>query len=212
MHPAPSSAEPKPGYPVLAQPCQGEYLEKRSRFLALLHPVNQREQALQLIESLRQQYPGAAHYCWAYLLGSARQPLSQAFNDDGEPSGTAGKPILHVLTQRDAGDCLAVVVRHFGGIKLGAGGLVRAYGAAVSEALNQAQWRQVTPKVQRRVEVDFALEERVRHCLEQYQAGLDSVAYSQYVTLTLTLPKNEEASLHTSLQEATNGQLTWRKL
>jgi len=212
MHPAPISAEPEPGYPVLAEPCQAEYLEKRSRFLALLHPVSQREQALQLIESLRQQHPGAAHYCWAYLLGSARQPLSQAFNDDGEPAGTAGKPILHVLTQRGAGDCLALVVRHFGGIKLGAGGLVRAYGAAVSEALNQAQWRQVTPQVQRRLEVDFALEERVRHCLAHYQAGLDSVDYSQGVILTLTLPQDEEASLRASLQEATNGQLTWHNL
>lgn len=212
MHPASPSAESEPGYPVLAEPCQGEYQEKRSRFLALLHPVSQREQALQLIESLRRQHPGAAHYCWAYLLGSASQPLSQAFNDDGEPSGTAGKPILHVLTQRGAGDCLALVVRHFGGIKLGAGGLVRAYGAAVSEALNQAQWRQVTPKVQRRVEVDFALEERVRHCLAQHQTNLDSVDYAQGVALTLTLPQNEEASLRASLQEATNGQLTWRKL
>lgn len=210
MKQTPPSAESKPGHPVLAEPCQGEYREKRSRFLALLHPVSRREQALPLIESLRQQHPGAAHHCWAYLLGSARQPLSQAFNDDGEPSGTAGKPILHVLTQREAGDCLAVVVRHFGGIKLGAGGLVRAYGAAVSDALNRAQWRWLTPKVQRRVEVDFALEERVRHCLEQYEVTLDTPHYGQGVTLTLTLPQSEEASLRAGLQEATNGQLIWR--
>src|SRR5690625_3576287 len=130
---------PTTPYRAIARSYQYTLEEKRSLFHTYLFPVQTREQALAHVEQLRIEQPGATHYCWAYLLGPADQPRSQAFNDDGEPSGTAGKPMLHVLTQRGAGDCLAVVVRIFGGIKLGAGGLVRGkythdYGQTVARA------------------------------------------------------------------------------
>lgn len=202
---------PPPGaYPALADACETLLEEKRSTFTALLRPIDTREQALTALEQIRRERPGASHYCWAYILGSARQPRSQAFNDDGEPSGTAGKPILHVLTQRGAGDCLAVVVRTFGGIKLGAGGLVRAYGAAVSQALDRAQWRQITPASDLVIGVDFALEERIRHCLAQHELPVTSADYSRQVQIGTRVPQPLLESLRAEVQQLTSGQFDWR--
>lgn len=201
---------PAAPHQALAAPCLAVYEEKRSTFTALLQPISNREQAMHELEAIRRKHPGASHYCWAYLLGSADQPRSQAFNDDGEPSGTAGRPILHVLTQRSAGDCLAVVVRTFGGIKLGAGGLVRAYGASVSQALDLAHWQTVTPTEDFQLCVGFAHEERIRHLLEQHRYTIMSVDYNQDVTLQVTVPQAEADRLSQEVQHLTSGQFTFR--
>ncbi|WP_111641122.1 IMPACT family protein [Marinimicrobium alkaliphilum] len=193
-------------YPVLASPCEWTHEEKRSQFIALLEPVTTREQAMAALERIRTERPGASHYCWAYILGPARQPLSQAFSDDGEPGGTAGKPMLNVLAHRDAGDTLAVVVRIFGGVKLGAGGLVRAYGAAVSGALDLAQWRTVTPSTAVTIHIDFAQEAALRHALEQRNLMVESAAYSQRVSLDVAVPMNDIEQLRDIVQTLTAGQ------
>ncbi|UZJ45798.1 YigZ family protein [Marinimicrobium sp. C6131] len=196
-------------YRVLAEPCQHTLEEKRSLFHTYLFPVQARDQALAHVEALRQSQPGASHYCWAYILGPADQPRSQAFSDDGEPSGTAGKPMLHVLTQRGAGDTLAVIVRIFGGVKLGAGGLVRAYGGAVSQALDLAQWREITPSTEITITVDFAMEERIRHCAQQRKLTVIDVDYQQQVRLTLAVPQAELDALRDEIQHLTSGQFQW---
>lgn len=161
------------------------------------------------VEQLRTAQPGASHYCWAYLLGPADQPRSQAFNDDGEPSGTAGKPMLHVLTQRGAGDCLAVTVRIFGGIKLGAGGLVRAYGSAVSQALDRAEWRDITPTSEVTIRIPFADEERVRQCLQPLEAIVLNVTYDQEVHLNVAVPSDSLSALKERVQHLTRGRFGW---
>lgn len=205
-----SKPTPPPSpYPALAVKCKAVHEDKRSVFTALLRPIANREQAMAELEAARKHYPGASHYCWAYLIGSASQPRSQAFNDDGEPSGTAGKPILHVLTQREAGDCMAIVVRTFGGVKLGAGGLVRAYGAAVSQALDKAQWYQVEPADTVEITVDFPLEERIRHCLSQHQLTVLSADYGQRVGLRVSIPQADQQSLQAQIQELTSGRFDW---
>ncbi|WP_041521645.1 IMPACT family protein [Gilvimarinus agarilyticus] len=192
-------------YQVLAEPCEYLYEEKRSTFTAVLQPAQEREAALAQLEAIRRERPGASHYCWAYILGSASQPLSMAFSDDGEPGGTAGKPMLSVLEHRLAGDCMAVVVRTFGGTKLGAGGLVRAYGAAVSGALDLAQWRQITPTVPVAIAVGFALEERVRHSLMLRDIAISSVSYSSEVTLVVDVPEQALDTLSSELAELSSG-------
>jgi uncharacterized YigZ family protein len=174
-------------YTILAAAVESATDAKNSDFLTFLHPVTQREEAMALVEQYRQQYPSANHVCWAYVIGNTRQPQTQAFCDDGEPSGTAGKPMLHVLTERDVGNCVAVVVRYFGGVKLGAGGLVRAYSAAVSTAVNEATLVMVTPKVQLQVTVDFAREAKVRHWVAQYQGDIESVEYNAEVLIHISL-------------------------
>lgn len=201
---------PQKPYRVLAQPCQYTLEEKRSLFHTYLFPTRERDQALAQVERLRREQPGASHYCWAYLLGPADQPINQAFSDDGEPSGTAGKPMLNVLTQRGAGDCLAVIVRIFGGVKLGAGGLVRAYGGAVSQALDNAQWREITPTTPISVAVDFAHEERLRHQLLQDNITLHSVDYRQQVWLHIAVPIGDQQRLEGRVRELTSGQYQWQ--
>ncbi|HEY7883670.1 MAG TPA: YigZ family protein [Cellvibrionaceae bacterium] len=196
-------------YTALAAPAHYCHEQKRSTFTALLTPINSREQAMQAVSRARNQQPGASHYCWAYLLGAADQPRNAAFSDDGEPGGTAGKPMLGVLQHRGAGDCVAVVVRTFGGVKLGAGGLVRAYGAAVSGALDAAQLRDITPTVPVSVEVGFALEERVRHALSGFGMTVEQAAYAERVTLHLLVPFTEVQTLQQHLQQITAGDLGW---
>jgi uncharacterized YigZ family protein len=175
-------------YTVLAASVESTTEEKNSDFLTFLHPVTSREEAMAHIDHYRQKYADANHVCWAYVIGNTRQPQTQAFSDDGEPSGTAGKPMLHVITERDVGNALAVVVRYFGGVKLGAGGLVRAYSAAVSNAVNGARLLQVTPSVRIQVSVDFPREAKVRHLLNQYEGQLLNVDYAATVTLDISLP------------------------
>lgn len=174
-------------YTVLAATVESATEEKNSDFLTFLHPVTSREEAMEHIEMYRKKYPDANHVCWAYVIGNTRQPKTQAFSDDGEPSGTAGKPMLHVLTERDVGNSLAVVVRYFGGVKLGAGGLVRAYSGAVSDAVNHAELVQVTPSVQMQILVDFAKETKIRHIVNQYQGQILNVDYAARVTLDISL-------------------------
>ncbi|HEY7772954.1 MAG TPA: YigZ family protein [Marinagarivorans sp.] len=172
-----------PSYQTLAAPSQYHYEEKRSVFLAFIFPTTSRDMALSHLNALRAQYPDARHYCWAYLIGDPEQPTTAAFNDDGEPSGTAGKPILHVLTQRGAGDCCAVVVRYFGGIKLGAGGLVRAYGQAVSKALDCAQWACVVPTCEVAVTTPYEDEPHIRHLVALYNGKVIDQQYTEAVTV-----------------------------
>lgn len=193
-------------YQALAQPCQYLYEEKRSTFTAVLTPVHSREEAMQALESIKSSQPGASHYCWAYIVGSADQPQLVAFSDDGEPSGTAGKPILNVLTHRQVGDCMAVVVRTFGGVKLGAGGLVRAYGASVSQAVDLAEWRQVVPQVDVVIAAPFAFEQKIRLALDEQAARVGDVEYGSGVSLQASLDHNKLASLQDHIRLLTSGQ------
>ena len=123
-------------YKIVYKNGQGEVIEKKSRFIAHVFPIATEEDALQHIEELKKQYWDARHNCYAYVLGEKQQ--LQRFSDDGEPSGTAGKPILEVLLGEDIHNTLVVVTRYFGGTLLGTGGLVRAYSAATKSGLENA--------------------------------------------------------------------------
>lgn len=199
-------------FTVLSSPIEYRLTEKNSEFLTFLQPITDREQAMQWVQHYREHYKDAAHVCWAYIIGNTRQPQTQAFSDDGEPSGTAGKPMLHVLTERELGNCLAVVVRYFGGIKLGAGGLVRAYSAAVSQAAQQANLQTVSPKARLQLQLDFALEARVRQLMAQYQAELLTADYQQQVLLQVQLPLEQHDALCLQLQNISAGAIVVKEL
>ncbi|WP_372628264.1 YigZ family protein [Arsukibacterium sp.] len=192
-------------YTELAAPVEHCLTEKNSEFLSFLLPVHSRDEAMTLINQFREQYRAANHVCWAYIIGNTRQPETQAFSDDGEPGGTAGKPMLHVLTEQELGNCLAVVVRYFGGVKLGAGGLVRAYSAAVSQAAALATTTMVLPLVQRIVTLDFAYETKARLLLEQLGGQLLNAQYSQQVQLTVSLPLANIGDFSQQLQNISSG-------
>ncbi len=125
-----------PTYPTPAQFIETETEVKKSRFIARATKVTDRQSAIAFVEQAKQDYPGARHHCWAYLLGNPASASSAAANDAGEPSGTAGKPILNVIQHKGVGDVIVVVIRYFGGIKLGAGGLVRAYSGAAEAVMS----------------------------------------------------------------------------
>lgn len=192
-------------YTILAAPVDHQLSEKNSDFLTFLQPVQNRDEAMLWVEQYRSRYRDASHVCWAYSIGNTRQPEAQACSDDGEPSGTAGRPMLHVLTERELGNCLAVVVRYFGGVKLGAGGLVRAYSAAVSQAANLAELAPVSPQTELSIQLGFADESKVRQLLSQHQGELLSSDYSHLVTLTIRLPQSAEAVFCQQLNNLTAG-------
>ena len=124
-------------YKTIDGPAEGEYSEKRSKFLAFAHPVRSVEEVKQWVEHYQKKYYDARHCCYAYMLGAERKEFRA--NDNGEPSGTAGKPILGQINSHELTDILIVVVRYFGGIKLGTSGLIQAYKAAAQEAISAAK-------------------------------------------------------------------------
>ena len=175
------------GYPVPAAPVDRELLINKSRFITWLRPVASREQAMAVIDQARARYPDASHHCYAYLLGNPASAQA-AMNDDGEPSGTAGKPIFNVIQHKGMSDVLVVVSRYFGGVKLGAGGLVRAYAAAAEAVLAEVERVESVPQLTCRLEMGFPLEQRLRHWAEQNSAEVLDVHYSQSVAMTLRCP------------------------
>ena len=125
---------------TIATPVHSELLISKSRFIGCVRPVTDRAEALKVVAELRAQHPGATHVCWALLAGG-----QSAAVDDGEPSGTAGRPMLEVLRRQGLEGVLATVVRYYGGVKLGAGGLVRAYTDCIAQALLKAEMIEIVP-------------------------------------------------------------------
>lgn len=161
---------------------------KRSRFIALLAPVSSRAEAMAVVEEMRKLYPDARHHCWAYVIGNPDSAAEAGMSDDGEPQGTAGKPILNVLQHKKVGDIVAVVSRYFGGIKLGAGGLVRAYSAAAQAAYDQLPLKQIVPTVPVSFSIDYPLEKDVRHLLAEAGLLLAGCDYGEQVTVRIDVP------------------------
>lgn len=164
-----------------------EIIINKSRFITWLRPVTHRDEAMAIVEQARTQYPDASHHCYAYLLGNPASAQA-AMNDDGEPSGTAGKPIFNVIQHKGLSDVLVVVIRYFGGVKLGAGGLVRAYAAAAEAVLSDVERVEHVPQFSASLVMAFALEQRLRHWADQHQGQVLDVEYGQQVTLKVSAP------------------------
>ena len=156
-------------YAVPAELFEHEVQLKRSRFIARVVHVQDREEVNAAVARARRDYPDARHHCWAYILGAPQDARNAGMNDDGEPAGTAGKPILNVLQHGLVGDVLVIVIRYFGGVKLGAGGLVRAYSGVTQQALDLLPC--VTPIATSRCQLRaaFSDEQPLRHQLLQWQ-------------------------------------------
>ena len=189
---------------TLAAPAEHELVVKKSRFLGRVEPCADRAAALARVQQLREQHPGAVHVCWALLAGG-----HSAANDDGEPGGTAGRPMLDVLRHQDLEGVLATVVRYFGGVKLGAGGLVRAYTDAVAQALLEAEKVPIVRLATLRCVVPYAMEGLLRRELDAAGASLLAVAHGQAVELCFSLPEDAAAALRARLAEAGQGRIEW---
>ncbi|WP_046168742.1 IMPACT family protein [Chromobacterium vaccinii] len=163
---------------------QAEVEIRKSRFIGIVLPVASRDEAMRELAAVRARWPDARHYC-AVLLCAGDSML----DDDGEPSGTAAKPMYNVLRHKDIVNVLAVVVRYFGGIKLGAGGLVRAYTQAVNATLAEAVLTPLSRTCLRRLGVDFSGEARLRHACQETGLAVVDQQYADRVWLTVELPE-----------------------
>lgn len=189
---------------TLAAPVASDLTIRKSRFLGCVEPMRDRAGAVARVAALRAAHPGAAHVCWALLAGG-----NSAANDDGEPGGTAGRPMLEVLRHQQLEGVLATVVRYFGGVKLGAGGLVRAYTDAVAQALVGAERVTLQRLVALDCEVPYALEGLLRRELDAAGATLGDVVHGMQVRLRFTLAEGGAAALRTRLDDLTQGRAGW---
>lgn len=190
---------------TLLQPCQAETLIKKSRFLACVEPCEGREAAQARVAELRAQHPQAAHVCWALLAGG-----QSAANDDGEPGGTAGRPMLEVLRHQQLEGVLATVVRYFGGVKLGAGGLVRAYADAVAQALMDAPRTPLVRRLAMAAAVPYALEGLLRRELAAAGLAVEAAEHGALACLHWQVAEDQAQTLRLRLTDATQGRIDWR--
>lgn len=192
-------------YLTVARSALVETEVKRSRFLCRIEPVTTEEQARSVVEEERKRHWDARHHCSAFVLGPSGEV--QRSNDDGEPSGTAGAPMLEVLRGREVSDVVAVVTRYFGGVLLGAGGLVRAYSDAVRAGLDEAGVRVRRMLRMYDVEVPHADAGKLEHGLRAHDVAVLGVDYGAQVRLRLAVPAEEAERLPRLLAELTGGEL-----
>ncbi|MDP5239899.1 YigZ family protein [Uliginosibacterium sp. 31-16] len=186
----------------LAAPVHSELLIKKSRFLGCVESVPDRTAAQQRVAELWAQHPAASHVCWALLAGG-----QSAAVDDGEPSGTAGRPMLEVLRHQDLEGVLATVVRYYGGTPLGAGGLVRAYTGSVAEALRDARKVPLIRLRSLRCQAPYAQEGMVRRAVDSAGATLLEVRHGALVEFIIRLPETQADAFIERLNEAGQGRI-----
>ncbi|WP_421901468.1 YigZ family protein [Maridesulfovibrio sp.] len=191
-------------YPVPKKSIRTEETIKKSRFICDLKPVQTREEAKEFIAAIKSEFPDARHHCSAFIAGPP-QTGDMGMSDDGEPQGTAGKPMLQVLQGSGIGDIAAVVTRYFGGIKLGTGGLVRAYSGAVQQGLEELE---VVMKVPMRIltlEISYAQEGMLRRMLGEYRAEIEEQSFGASLMFTLIMPSDQVEDFCARIVEDTNG-------
>lgn len=189
-------------YHTVAAPCERQEIIKSSRFIAFVTPIDGADEAAACVAEVRAQHADANHNCWAFRAGEA-----QRFSDDGEPGGTAGRPMLEVLLRRELDYTLAVVTRYFGGTKLGAGGLVRAYSGSLSKALDEANVREVKPRVTLEIDLPFADMDGVHRLIGDWPGATkgESSYHPQGMRLELSLFEHDLDAFAQQLTELTRG-------
>jgi uncharacterized YigZ family protein len=193
-------------YPVPSSTQSFELDIKKSRFITSVGRVNNRAERKQFIQQMRATHPGASHHCWACIAGPPDDAHQYDQSDDGEPKGTAGKPMLNVLTHSGLGNTITVVTRYFGGIKLGTGGLVRAYSQSVSEALKQilTTQKQVTSALL--VQFPYTCQGKLDHYLVQQGISIVSQLFEADISYTLAVPISKIEITKTDIANQTQGQ------
>ena len=182
-------------YPVPVAKQSFELEVKRSRFITTVAPTHDKPDAKQTIDSIRKQYPDANHHCWAMVAGVPDDIYQQDQSDDGEPKGTAGKPILHVLKHSGLGNTVVIVTRYFGGIKLGAGGLVRAYTQATTEALKNLPTQLMYVREQLQITLPYAAFDSFEHGLKNTNTVIVEKTFTDSIIVTVAVPKSEKVQL-----------------
>lgn len=180
-------------YKTITGTAEGLFTEKRSKFIAYAVPVRTVEEVKGQVEKFRKQYYDARHVCWAYMLGHERKNFRA--NDDGEPSGTAGKPILGQINSNELTNILVVVIRYFGGIKLGTGGLIVAYKAAAAEVLAVAEVEERTVDVDVKVIYEYPFMNGVMRIIKEMNVEIVSQSFDMDCEMTLRIRMNDVVML-----------------
>jgi len=192
-------------YLTLSGPCEFEIEPiKQSRFIANAVPVSDEPSIPDAINTIRLCSPDAGHHCWAYIL---KQPERLKSSDDGEPGGSAGRPMLNQLQGRELFDCLVVVTRYFGGTKLGVGGLMRAYGGAVAQCLDRADFKTVTPTLPLWLRYEYSDTSHVESVLLGLKLTAAETLYGEKIDARLQVPDNEIIDVYKILTTQVGGRL-----
>lgn len=188
----------------------GEIVEKKSRFISHVHPITSEEEALKIIEKLKKEYWDARHNCYAFVVGANNE--IQRFSDDGEPQGTAGKPILEVLLNKNVHNTLILVTRYFGGTLLGTGGLIRAYGQSALEGLKDAEICLVSSGVKFELKLDYESIGKIKYIMVQFGVGEATEEYGEDVSLKIEMKKADFEDFKTKVVDATSGKAKFSEL
>jgi len=181
----------------------------RSRFLTLLSPAGSIDEATAFLASVREAFPEATHHCWAYLVGPPGTSTRIGMSDDGEPHGTAGRPMLEVLTHSGIGDVAAVVVRWYGGTKLGKGGLARAYSGGVKQALASLPTREKIWYERLALTLPYQDIASFRRCSEAAEVVVVTERFDAAANYELEVPDDRVADFRARLDEETSGRAVW---
>jgi uncharacterized YigZ family protein len=193
-------------YPVPAARTRAHVSISRSRFICTIERVSTVEEAQAFIREMNAEFADATHNCWAYVVGAPGSTSRVGMSDAGEPHGTAGRPMLTVLLHSGVGDVAAVVTRYYGGTKLGTGGLVKAYGGAVQQALDAMPRAERVEYATLLVSIPYAAISVVRRLLPSHEAILDAESYGERAALRVRLPAPNVDALRVALMDATAGQ------
>lgn len=188
-------------YRVIKEEAFGEIVEKRSRFLAYLCPVETEEEALEFIEGIRKKHYDARHNCFAYILGRNRE--TERCSDDGEPSGTAGRPMLDVLKKEGLTNVVAVVTRYFGGTLLGTGGLVRAYTQSLQDGLLHAQMVTMRLGIYYEINVPYTLVGKIQYICGELGIEIFDTTYTDTALFRVIVPADKEGMMKSKVVEQT---------
>lgn len=192
-------------YKTIARRCEARFIEKKSEFIGYLCPVQTEEQAVAFIEEIRAMHRKATHNCYAYIL---RENNAARHSDDGEPGGTAGVPIYEVLRKEGLTDVCCVVTRYFGGVLLGAGGLVRAYTKGAKDAVDAAQIKCMAEAVKLAVTVDYGLYGRLAQVFADFDARVEDERFSDNVRIVIHIRAENSQKLTDKLVDVCNGAVS----
>ncbi|MBE5787917.1 MAG: YigZ family protein [Clostridiales bacterium] len=197
-------------YKTLKMAASDEFIVNKSRFIGYASPCETEEEALAFLKSIREKHKDATHNCYAYVIGQNAGIMR--YNDDGEPGGTAGMPMMEVLKARGVVNCCVVVTRYFGGILLGAGGLVRAYSHGCAIALNAAQVVKMEESQKILLDVPYPLWDRVNHALKSLPQITEDTNFGASVEATLLIRKKDVAEVTQKLTALTDAKAEWLEL
>ena len=199
------SISPTVEFTSVSKEFRHEYIVDKSRFITTISPCTTEEEAQAFISRINKEFWDATHNCTAYALGPKQE--QQRSSDNGEPSGTAGKPMLEVLKKTGITNVAVVVTRYFGGIKLGAGGLIRAYSHSVAETLGLAPKELHTTRTQLQVTIDYSLYGAVERFLQDKKLHYET-NFGEHVTVTILVPPTDVEGIQKELQDMSHGAAT----